>query len=374
MKKTLEGSAAIAETVKNCNPNVVACYPITPSMHIAEELDKFYVNGEIKKFLAVESEFAALSVLIGASAAGGRTFTATSSQGLELMHEALFNVSGMRLPILMVIGNRAVSAPLNIWCDHQDSISQRDTGWIQIYCESNQEACDTIPLAYKLSESLLIPAMVCIDGYYLTHAVEQINLLSKDDVKKFLPDFNPKIKLDPDNPLTLGTYAFPEHYQLFREDLDKDMKKAKDKFIKLDKEFGKIFGRSYGCVDSYNLGNADYVIVGMGSVMGNVKEVVDSLRKKGKKVGALRVRLFRPFPSEQIKKFLEGKIIGVFEKDLSLGGMPPLYLEVAEALKNSSAKISSFVGGLGGRDITLKHIEHMFSKLESGKEVKEWIR
>lgn len=369
MIKTLEGSKAISDTVKNCNPDVVACYPITPSVHIAEELAKHYANGGIKRFIAVESEFAAISVLMGASAAGGRTFTATSSQGLELMHEALFAAAGMRLPIVMVVGNRAVSAPLNIWNDHQDSVSQRDTGWVQIYCESNQEACDTVPMAYRLAESLMIPVMICVDGYYLTHAVEQIDMLSEGDIKKVLPNFNPSIKLDPKNPLTLGVYATPDDYQNFREDLATDIISSKETLEKIEKEFSRLFGRSYSCIEKYKSDDAEKVIVAMGGVMGNIKEVVDRLREKGEKVGAVRVRLFRPFPYEELKKALEGKKVIVFEKAISLGAAPPLYEEVTESL-GSSSNVSSFTGGLGGRDITFEHIEKLFAS----KETKGWIR
>jgi pyruvate ferredoxin oxidoreductase alpha subunit len=369
-RKTMEGSKAIAETAKNCDPDVVACYPITSSVHIAEELAKFYSNGELRKFVAAESEFGAISILQGASAAGGRTFTATSGQGLALMNEVLFSISGMRLPIVMVVGNRALSSPLNIWNDHQDTISERDAGWVQIYCESNQEACDSVPIAFKLAESTLLPVMVCIDGYYLTHSVEQIDFLSKEEIKKFLPHFNPKIKLDPKNPLTLGVYAFPEDYQMFREDLQKDTFKAKTKLAVIEHEFKKMFGRSYECVDKYKINDADRVIVGMGSVMGNVKEVVDNLRKKGEKVGCLRVRLFRPFPYEEVERALKGKKVGVFEKAISIGGYPPLYGEVVQAL--NGGEVSSFVGGLGGKDINFSHIEGIFKKIKEGKK-KEWI-
>lgn len=371
--KTLEGSKAVAETVRNCEPEVVACYPITPSTHIAEEMDKFYANGEVKTFIAVESEFSALSALVGGAAAGARTFTTTSSQGLLLMHEVLFNAAGMRLPIVMVVANRAVSAPLSIWNDEQDSVSQRDTGWIQLYCKNNQEAVDTIPQAYEIAESTFLPVMVCIDGHYLTHAVEQIQIPNQTEIREWLPKMKMQFVLDPENPVSLGVYANPTHYQDFREDLHSDLLKAKEKIIETGKRFGKKFGRTYGLFEEYHSKEAEFVLLGLGSVMDNVKAVVDELRKEGKKAGALHLRCFRPFPGEELKKALAGKTTGVIERDLSLGAKPPLYTEVFEAIRETGAVVSSFHGGMGGRNITRNEIRRLFQKLETKKPVDEWI-
>ncbi|MFH0713553.1 MAG: pyruvate ferredoxin oxidoreductase [Candidatus Micrarchaeota archaeon] len=375
MKRTIEGSFAVAEATKNCEPEVVACYPITPSTHIAEELAQFYADGKLKQYIAVESEFAAISALIGASATGARTFSTTSSQGLALMNEVLFTVSGMRLPIVMAVANRALSAPLNIWNDHQDAVSERDSGWIQLYCESNQEATDTIPQAFKIAEKTLLPVMVNMDGFYLTHSVEQIDVPEKELIAKFLSKFNPEIKLDPQNPLSLGVYAFPEHYQSFREDLHQDLIASQKIITEVNAEWAKLTGRNYGngLWEEINLHDAEYVIVAMGSVIGNVKSVInEELQKGNKKWGCLRLKSLRPFPT-QIASLLSGKkSIGVFEKALSLGAPAVLYSELRSALydcKESASQrpiVSSFVGGLGGRDITRQHIRDLFTKLEKG--------
>ncbi len=376
--KTVEGSFAVAETVKNCEPDVVACYPITPSTHIAEDLDRMYADGELRSFIAVESEFSAISTLIGASAAGVRTFTATSSQGLALMHEALFNASGMRLPIVMCVANRSLSAPLNIWNDQQDTISERDAGWLQIYCESNQETVDTLVQAYKISEKALIPSMVCMDGFFLTHAVEQIDVPEKELIARYLPKLDLKIKLDAGNPLSLGVYATPDDYQSFREDFANDMLKAKDDVVAAHDEWAKLTGRKYGngLWEEYKCEDAEYLFVGMGSALGNAKVAVDNLRKSGKKVGALRIRLFRPFPKE-VSRSLEGKkSVVVFEKALCPGSDAPLFTELKSALCEKSAhapKVFSVVGGLGGRDVPVHTIEEIFNKMIKGEALERFV-
>lgn len=377
MKKTVEGCAAVAEAIKNCEPGVVACYPITPSSHIAEKLSKYYANGELKDYITTEAEFSSISAIIGGVAAGSRSVSATSSQGLALMHEALFAAAGLRLPTVLVVGNRALSAPLNIWNDHQDSIAQRDTGWIQLYVESNQEAVDTTIQAFKIAEKVMLPAMVCFDGFFLTHAVEPVDIPETKEVRKYLPPFKPALKLDTENPIALGVYALPEHYQGFREDVQKDLLAAKKNIIEADKEFEGMFGRGYGGLfESYNAENADYLFIAMGSVVGNAKEVVDALREKGEKVGIIRIRSFRPFPTEEIAQALEGKkAVGVFEKSYSLGSDAPVYVEVVNSLRyvNEKPKVSSFVGGLGGKDVTVQHCEQLFKKIKEEKEVKEWV-
>jgi pyruvate ferredoxin oxidoreductase alpha subunit len=377
MRKTIEGSEAIAETVQNCDPDVVACFPITPSTHIAEDLDKIYANGGIRDYVPVEAEFSSISALIGASAAGGRAFSATSSQGLALMHEALFCAAGMRLSPVMVVANRALSAPLNIWNDHQDSVSERDSGWIQLFCESNQEACDTIPQAFRIAEKVALPAMVCIDEFYLTHAVEQIDVPGKDSVSQFLPKFNPKVKLDTENPMTLGAYAFPADYQGFRQDLFEDLERSKEEITKANEDWGALTGRKYGngLFEEYSLQDAEFVFVGMGSVMGNAKEAADQMRAAGEKAGVLRLKSFRPFPGKELAKALEGKKAAVFEKAVSLGGDSPLYSELMTAVAEtgSGATLSSFIGGLGGKDVTVNHVKQMLGKIKGGKPVKEWV-
>lgn len=374
--KTVEGNKAVAEAALNCSPDVAACYPITPSTGIAEQLAKYYADGLLKSYITVESEFSAISALVGASAAGARTFTATSSQGLLLMHEVLFNASGMRLPIVMAVANRAVSAPLSIWNDSQDTIAQRDAGWIQLYARDNQDAVDSIPQAFKVAEATNIPAMVCVDGYYLTHSIEQIDIPSKDEVAKFLPKFKPKFALDPTKPLSLGVYATPSYYQGFREDFERDMLASKKAIASAGKEFASKFSRPYGLVESFECDDAKFVLVGMGSMMTNAKLVVEELRRKGEKVGLLRVRSFRPFPEEEVGKALEGKIAGVLEKDISPGGAPALYAEVLAATRDSNAIVSSFTGGLGGKEIGRREVRAVLESLKkrgAKKPVREWM-
>jgi pyruvate ferredoxin oxidoreductase alpha subunit len=377
MKKTVEGSFAVAEAVKNCEPDVVACYPITPSSHIAEKLSEFYANGELKSYITTEAEFTSISAIIGASAAGSRAFSTTSSQGLALMHEAVFAAAGMRLPVVMVVGNRALSAPLNIWNDHQDSIAQRDAGWIQLYCETNQEVVDTTIQAFKIAEATKLPAMVCMDGFYLTHSVESIDIPTVEEVRKFLPPYEPEIKLDTKNPVSLGVYAFPDHYYEFRADLHKDLLASKDKIVEVHDEFEKAFGRGYGgLIETYKSEDADYILISMGSVVGTAKEAVDRLRKKGEKVGIVRIRAFRPFPAEELAKVLEGKeAVGVFEKSYSMGSLAPLHSEVVTSISclEDVPPVSSFVGGLGGKDVTVEDIEELFAKIKEEEIRWEWL-
>jgi pyruvate ferredoxin oxidoreductase alpha subunit len=372
-KLTVSGSNAMARSVLKCRPEVVAAYPITPTTHVAEKMARYYADGKLKNFIAVEAELSAVSALVGASAAGARAFSTTGGQGLLLMHEVLHSAAGMRLPIVMLVGNRAVSSPLNIWNDQQDSMSQRDTGWIQLYAKTNQEAVDLIPQAFFVAEKCLLPAMVCVDGFFLTHAVEQLIIPSQKQVDKFLPKFRPRLKLDPKKPVSLGVYAEPKYYQLFREDLSNAFVKAEKVIAKAGKKWNELTGRKYGTVDEFKCIDAETVIVGLGSMMLNAEEVAKELRKKGKKAGVLYIRSFRPFPRKKIRRILAGKKIGVIDRALSLGSQAPLYLEVSEALKGTKSCVSSFVGGLGGRSITRKEFRSLFKKLESGNELKKWI-
>ncbi len=370
---TKEGARAIGDVAVNCGIEVCACYPITPTTHLTEELSKAYSDGKIPQYIAVESEFAAISALVGASATGARTFTTTGGQGLLLMHEVLFSASGMRLPIVMLVGNRAVSSPLNIWNDEQDTISQRDSGWIQIYCKNNQEAVDAIPQAFYIAEKVMLPVMVCMDGHFLTHAVEQVDIPEKEKIDRMLKKFDPEIKLDSENPVSLGVYANPTHYQIFREDVYKDMNDSKKVILEAGEKFGKIVGRPYGLISEYKCHDADRIIVGLGSVMDNVINAVNLLRGKGEKVGALHLRVFRPFPAEELKKVLAGKKVGVLERDISPGSVAPVYSELVEAMNESKTIVSSFYGGLGGRGIKTDEIIGLFEKLKSDKPLKEWI-
>jgi pyruvate ferredoxin oxidoreductase alpha subunit len=375
MKKTIEGSFAVAEVVRDCSPDVVACFPITPSTHIAEELDRMYANGEIKSYTAVESEFSAISMLVGASAAGVRAFTTTDSQGLALMHEVIFSASGMRLPMVIVNANRSLSAPLSIWNDHQDSVSERDSGWIQLYCKNNQEVVDTVPQAFKISEDTNIPVMVCMDGFYLTHLVEQIDVPQKDMISGYLPARKAAYKLDPENPITMGMYALPATYQGFRIDLHNDVLAAAENVKSEMEAWAKISGRSYGngLWEEIELSDAEVVFVGMGSVMENAELAIEKMRGEGKKAGILRIRCYRPFPFEAVKA-LAGKKVVVFEKAVSMGADAPLYSELCTAAKEAKVEceLSSVIGGLGGKDVTVADIEAMLSGAEAGATKKVW--
>jgi pyruvate ferredoxin oxidoreductase alpha subunit len=377
-RETVEGSLAVATAVKNCRPDVAACYPITPSTHVAEELANFYANGEIKSYITTDSELASISACIGASAAGGRAVTATSSQGLALMHEGVFNAAGMRLPIMMIVGNRALGAPLNIWNDWQDSVCERDSGWIQFYCENSQEAVDTVPQAWKIAEEALLPVMVCFDGFYLTHAVEPVEIPGPEEIARFLPPFSPEVKLDPKDPWSLGEYALPSDYWKFRDDVNRDLLAVEEKARQANAEYEKMFGRGYGdgTIEEYNSRDAELVFLSMGSVCGNAKEAVDALRAKGVKAGAVRIRLYRPFPYAAVAKALEGKkAVAVFEKSYSMGAAAPLYSEIAASLLRAKKRpaLSSFVGGLGGKDVTVGHVAEIFGKIEGGAELSEWV-
>ena len=342
---------------------------------MAEKLADYYSNGELKQYITVESEHSAISALVGASAAGGRTFTATSSQGLLLMHEVLFNASGMRLPIVMFNALRAIGAPLNIWCDHQDAMSQRDTGWIQIYAKNSQDAVDSIVQAYRIAEKVMLPVMVCGDGFFLTHVVEEMDVPDSELIKKYLPKIDMKIKLDSKKPVSLGVYAVPDDYQGFRQDLSEDMEKSIDEILKADEEWKKITGRSYGLFEAYQVKDAERVIVAIGAQASNCKETVNHLREKGEKVGILILRLFRPFPYKQVAEVLAGKEVLVFDRSISPGADSPLYSEISSAIsKNGKGvkKLYSVIGGLGGRDNNVDIYTKLFDMMKTGK-VDRWI-
>ncbi|MCK9594765.1 MAG: pyruvate ferredoxin oxidoreductase [Candidatus Omnitrophica bacterium] len=381
MKEFLEGSMAVARAIQLCKPGVISAYPITPQTHIVEELAQMVADGHIDaQFVNVESEHSAASVVLGSEAAGVRSYTATSSQGLFLMAEVVFNIAGMRLPLVMTDANRAISAPINIWNDQQDSISLRDAGWIQLYAEDIQEAVDLHFLAYRLAEdkSMMLPVMVCMDGFILTHGIETVDMPSQEQVDKFLPPYQALYKLDVDNPITLGPLADPDYYTETRYAIHETQKKALDLIPKLTAEFSRVFGRNYnGLVEGYHLKGAERVIVAMGSVCGTIKDVVDELRAKGKKVGLLKVSSFRPFPVQAIYEALKGvPKVGILDKSVSLGSYAPLAVETRAVFfgkKNKPEVISSFVAGLGGRDITPDSIKEIFRMLTQKEKSCEFI-
>jgi len=381
VKEFLEGSRAIADVVKLCKPGVISAYPITPQTHIVEDLASMVSDGHLNsQFVNVESEHSAASVVLGAVATGVRVYTATSSQGLLYMAEVLFNIAGMRLPVIMTCANRAISAPINIWNDQQDSVSMRDTGWIQLFAEDIQEAVDLHLIAYKLGEdrSVMLPVMVCMDGFILTHGIETVDMPNAEQVDKFLPPYAPLYKLDTANPMSLGLLADPDYYMETRYALQKTLEDTLTLIPKITSDFSKVFGRAYnGLVEEYQTKDADRVIIAMGSVCGTIKDVVDELRAKGKKVGLLKITSYRPFPAQAIYEALKNvSKIAVVDRAVSLGSYAPLYSEVKTAFCSKKKKpqtISSFIVGLGGRDITKNSIKEVFRLLTAKEIIGEFI-
>ncbi len=369
VKKILEASHAVAEAVKLCRPQVLGMYPITPSTHIPERLSEFVNNGEMDaKLIRVEAEFSAISSIVGASAAGSRVFTATSSQGLALMNEVLYAASGMRLPIVMVVANRALSAPINIWNDWQDAISERENGWIQFFVESSQEAVDTIIQAYKIAEDERVynPVIVNIDGFYLTHVYEPVDIPDQEQVDNFLPPLNYKYKLDPTNPKTHGPFAYPVPYAKLKKRNFEDFHSFTPIIKEVHDDFAKEFGRSYGdgVIEEYK-NDRPYVILTMGSLSGTVKEFVDSRDD----VGLVRLRQYRPFPFEEVRNALEGKeMVLVVEKDVAFGSRSgAVFLDLRNALFDMKDKprINNGIGGVGGTDITREDLGKAIDELKN---------
>ena len=372
MMQFVEGSFAVADAVRLCRPQVISAYPITPQTHIVEALADMVANCTLDaEYITVESEFSALSACIGASAAGSRVYSATTSQGLALMFEVCFNVAGMRLPIVMTIVNRALSAPLSIWNDQQDSISLRDSGWMQLYAEDNQEATDLHYLAYLVAEDhqVLLPIMVCFDGFILSHTYEPVDTLTQEQVDAYVPAFKPYQKLDPADPISFGMFAPPDYYMEFRYEMDQAMERAKERIVQAGKEFGKQFGRDYsGLVEGYQMDGAETVFVAMGSLCGTVKDAIDEMRAQGKKVGLLKIRCFRPFPGAEIVKALSGvQRVAVLDKNISLGSKGAVGLEVKDALYGSGISVYDYIVGLGGRDMKKSDIAAIAAMAEKGQ-------
>ena len=365
MPSQIEGSRAVAETVALCRPEVIGAYPISPQTHIVEGLSALVKTGRLTpcEYINVESEFAAMSVCIGASATGARTYTATASQGLLYMSEAVYNASGLGLPIVMTVANRAIGAPINIWNDHSDSMSQRDSGWIQLFVESNQEAIDVHVQAFRLAEELSLPVMVCMDGFILTHAVERVELPSQKQVDAFLPPFVPRQLLDPADPITIGAMVGPEAFMEVRYLMHAKQQQALDVIPRLASEFEAAFGRpSGGLVRGYRLEDAETVVVALGSVLGTIEDVVDTLRERGEKVGALAIRTFRPYPLEAVKAALAGaKRVVVVEKAFAVGVGGILGQNVRLALSDAPIPVYDVIAGLGGRSIMSTSLEAMLT-------------
>jgi len=370
MLRQMEGSRAVAETVALCRPEVICAYPISPQTHIVEALSALVKTGELApcEFVNVESEFAAMSVAIGASAAGARAYTATASQGLLYMAEAVYNASGLGLPIVMTIANRAIGAPINIWNDHSDSMSMRDAGWIQLYAESNQEALDLHIQAFRLAEELSMPVMVCMDGFILTHAFERVDMPTQEQVDGFLPPFEPRQVLDPAEPVSIGAMVGPEAFTEVRYLAHAKQMQALDLLPELAREFTETFGRpSGGLVRGYRNDAAETVVVALGSVLGTIEDVVDELRDEGVKIGALSIKSFRPFPLDEVRAELAGaERVIVLEKALAVGIGGILAQDVRNALAGLPAEVLTTIAGLGGRPITKASLRAHFTAAIAG--------
>ena len=374
LKKNLKaktGNEAMAEAMRQINPDVVAAYPITPATEIVQIFSQFVADGLVNtEFVAVESEHSALSACIGASAAGARAMTGTSSQGLALMYEMMYIAAGLRLPIVIAEVNRALSAPINIHGDHSDTMGARDSGFIQIYCENSQEAYDSLIQAVRICEhpDVMLPATVSTDGFIISHCMEAIEMLDDDQVKEFVGKFNPEhYLLDVEHPYTLGAIDLQDYYFEHKRQEIEAMCRAKKVILDIGKEFTDKFGRPYGLIETYKLDDAEVAIVVLGSTAGTAKVVIDELRQQGKKVGMLKIRVFRPFPYDEIREALKNvKVVGVMDRaDGCNAYVAPVCAEVRSCLYelDKKPKVANFVYGLGGRDITLEMINDIYSDL-----------
>jgi pyruvate ferredoxin oxidoreductase alpha subunit len=367
----IEGSRAVAKAVALCRPEVISAYPISPQTHIVEELSDMVSSGELEpcEYLMVESEFAAMSAAIGASATGARAYTATASQGLLYMVEAVYNASGLGLPIVMTIANRAIGAPINIWNDHSDSMSQRDSGWIQLYAESNQEALDLHIQAFKLAERLSLPVMVCMDGFILTHAHDRVDVPAQEQVDSFLPPFEPRQVLDPDHPVTIGALVGPEAFFEVKYLMHAKQMQALDSIPVLAAEFASQFGReSGGLIRSYRADDADTIVVALGSVLGTIEDVVDELREQGVRIGAVGIKCFRPYPLEEVREALRHATrTVVVEKAFAVGAGGIVGQNVRLALSGLDPRVYDVVAGLGGRPITKRSLHRLLEDVLSDR-------
>jgi len=368
MLKQTEGSKAVAEAIALCRPEVICAYPISPQTHIVEALGKMVKAGKLTpcEFINVESEFAAMSVAIGSSAAGARSYTATASQGLLFMVEAVYNASGLGLPIVMTVANRAIGAPINIWNDHSDSLSQRDSGWMQLFAETNQEAVDLHIQAFRLAEELSMPIMVCMDGFILTHAFERVDIPEQEQVDAYLPPFDPRQVLDPAEPISIGAMVGPEAFMEVKYLAHAKQMQALERIPQLAAEFKQIFGRdSGGLVRTYRSEDAETIIIAMGSVLGTIKDTVDEMRDEGHKIGVLGIISYRPFPLEQVRAaLLNCKRFLVLEKSLAVGMGGIVATDVRMAVSGTGLKGFTAIAGLGGRAIPKASLHKLFRLAE----------
>jgi pyruvate ferredoxin oxidoreductase alpha subunit len=369
--RALTGNGAMAEAMRQIHPDVVAAFPITPSTQVIEDFAQFVADGQVQtELITVESEHSAMSACLGASAAGGRVMTATSSNGLALMWEMLYIAASMRQPILLTLVNRAISAPINIHCDHGDSMGARDAGWIQLYAENNQEAYDNMLMAPVIAEHMdvRLPVMVCLDGFIISHAIETMQIEDDDKVRAFIGEHTPYCSLlDTEKAPTWGALGLNNYYIEYKKAHKEAMENAKTIIQDVSKQFGELFGRHYDLFESYRLDDAERVIVAINSVAGEIKEVVDELRDKGEKVGLLKIRAFRPFPYTEIAEALgQAKIITVLDRSVSMGAYGPLFTEIRTALYDvpSRPMIYNRTFGLGGRELFMEDIKAIFQESE----------
>ncbi|MBF0495295.1 MAG: pyruvate ferredoxin oxidoreductase [Deltaproteobacteria bacterium] len=367
----MEVSLGVSEAVKVADVDVIAAYPITPQTHIVEHLAELVANGELDaEFIPVESEHSAMSSCVGSSATGARTYTASSSQGLALMHEILYIVPALRLPVVMTVVNRALSGPINIWNDHSDIMSERDIGWVQTFAENGQEAFDLSVHAFRVAEdhSVLLPVIVNLDGFTLSHVVEPFEILDRAEVAKYLPPYKPVQRLDPEHPMTMGAVGIPEVYTEAKKQYEDALVRSKSVVIQAWKEFGDLFGRYYHPVETYKTEGAETLLLTMGSVSETAMTAIDKMREAGKKVGLVRFRLWRPFPFEEFFEAVKGvKTLAVMDRAMSPGGpCGPVAAEVRAALYDQPTrpKVFSFVAGLGGRDVQVSDFEEIVSRAE----------
>ncbi|MBR5317549.1 MAG: pyruvate ferredoxin oxidoreductase [Lachnospiraceae bacterium] len=383
-KDRMSGNEAVAYAIKQINPDVMPAFPITPSTEIPQMVSNYIANGEVDtEFIPVESEHSSMSAAIGAEAAGARTLTATSSAGLALMWEELLLAASNRMPLALALVNRTLSGPININCDHTDSMGARDTGWIQIYAENNQEVYDNFIQAYPIAEhkDVHLPIMICQDGFITSHAVENIELMDDDVVKKFVGEYEPEeFLLNPGKPMSVGPYAISAYAMEARKNQEIALENAADVILNVGKEYEKISGRKYGFFEEYKTKDADYIMLIMGSAAGTAKEAVDELRAQGKKVGVLKLRVFRPFPAKEIAAALSRcKAVAIMDRCESYNGNGgPLGSEVTAALYRNKVMIDAvnYIYGLAGRDFTVENVFDIFAELDdavtSGTEVEQY--
>lgn len=380
MKQVIEGSHAISEAARLARVKVIAGYPITPQTHIIEALSEYCENGSMDaKFIPVESEHSAMASVIGAASTGVRTFTATSSHGLALMHELLHWTAAARLPIVMGEVNRAMGPGWNIWADQTDSLSQRDTGWIQLYCEDAQEAFDSTIFAYRLAELVNLPVMVIIDAFFISHTYEPITIPEQSEVDSFVPLYEPKFALDTNNPFALNQMAPPAVYMEMRRSIQLAMEKTMEIYPRIEDEFEEIFGRRYGCMEAIECGDADIIMVTSGSATSTCRLAVDELREQGEKVGILKIKMFRPFPSADVAAMLSSvQKVAVVDRNFSFGAGGIFAQEIKSALCNFATRpeVFGYIAGLGGRDITtdtLKEIYFSTKNMTAPENHSHWV-